>query len=336
MSAHPLSNETILETLEAVRMCGSNTAAANMLGVDEATVRRRLKKAEEMEPANSPEPDFMFPNFPPDDVPIERLIDLQVDRFKARQASYDAHTWFPIDFKTDDPIGILWVGDPHLDDNGCNWPVLKEHIDIANSHPRIYAVNIGDTTNNWAGRLAQLYAKQDTSVKTARRFAEWFMIDSGLRWLVWLIGNHDAWGDGADILARMGQKYSTHKLVCHDWEARFVLRFPGGTEKRVDARHNFKGSSIWNPMHGPMRQGQIGEDCDFLVCGHLHNWGLFHWENPNRGITQDYILDEYARRGGFPEQKRGCSLLSVIDPRSGRHTTFEDVAWGAKFLESIS
>jgi len=62
-------------------------------------------------------------------------------------------------------MALLIFGDPHLDDNYCNWDVLTEHIDIAASHPRIFGMNIGDSHNNWVGRLMRLYAEQDTSRK---------------------------------------------------------------------------------------------------------------------------------------------------------------------------
>jgi len=56
--------------------------------------------------------------------------------------------------------------------------------------PGIYGANIGDTTDNWpwTGRLARLWAESEVSDKTAKRMAEWFMFDAGVRWLLWLIG----------------------------------------------------------------------------------------------------------------------------------------------------
>jgi hypothetical protein len=34
---------------------------------------------------------------------------------------------------------------------------------------------VGDTTNNWTGRLARLYADQSTSAAQAWRIAEWLV-----------------------------------------------------------------------------------------------------------------------------------------------------------------
>ena len=66
-----------------------------------------------------------------------------------------------------------------------------------------HGVNIGDVTNNWTGRLMKKYADQTTTVRRARRLAEWLMHDSGVKWLMWLVGNHDAWENGDEILRRI-------------------------------------------------------------------------------------------------------------------------------------
>jgi hypothetical protein len=56
---------------------------------------------------------------------------------------------------------------PHVDDNGCNWPLLKHHAELCRTTPGLYAINLGDSSNNWTDRLIKLYAQQDWSVKTA-------------------------------------------------------------------------------------------------------------------------------------------------------------------------
>lgn len=289
-------------------------------------------------PDQSP-PDIQLPNFPDEDIPIEQIIDLQAERFTKRMASHEAHTWFPVKIRDQLPIGIMWFGDPHLDDNGCNWPELRAHVNLCRDTEGLYGANVGDTTNNWAGRLVRLYAEQDTSVKTARRLAEWFMLHSGVSWLIWILGNHDAWGDGSAILAQMAKRHGTQKLICHDWEARFSLKFPNGWEPRIYAAHNFKGNSIWNPMHGPMREGQIGEDADLYVCGDRHTSGEFGFENVSRGRYQRFVrvrgfkfMDDYARRGGFKEQREGCSALTIFDPDKRSISVYMDVEEGAEVL----
>jgi hypothetical protein len=330
----------ITEALWALeRVDGNQTKAASMLGISRATLMRRAGMADDraLSPPQTAPP--IVPDFPPDDIPIEEIIENQCARFEKRAKSYAAHTWFRVGMREDVPIGVLWFGDPHVDDNGCNWPVLRRHTEICSSTPGLYGANIGDTTNNWAGRLIKLYADQDVSLKTARKLAYWFMAGSGITWLLWLLGNHDQWGDGSAILSQMGQS-GPQIVTCHDWEARFKICFPGGWEPRVYSAHDFKGHSQWNPMHGPMKEAQMGEFADLYVAGHKHNWAIFNWENAGRDNARQTFIrvrgykfhDKYARDHGFKQQQDGCSILTVFDPGSKTITPFEDVEVGADFL----
>ena len=287
-----------------------------------------------------PKPAFTLPEFPDEDLPVEQIIDMAEKRFVKKRDSYAAHTWFEIKMHDNMPMGLCWFGDPHLDADGCDWPTLRRDVDLCKDTEGLYGANIGDTTNNWSGRLALLYASQEASVSTARKFAEWFMLDAGVQWLIWLLGNHDAWGDGSTVLLEMAKRHGTHKLVMHDWETRFVLVFPNGYRCRVYCAHDFKGSSIYNKLHGPMRESLMGDDADLYVCGHKHESGLMSSENAARGHDQHLLrvrgykfMDEFARRHGYKEQRSGQSSISIIDPVERKVLLFKDVRDGAKFLE---
>jgi biotin operon repressor len=337
-----LSEDQLRNAVSALRASrGSETEAAKLLKLSRSTYQHHLKKARSkgMLVDDVADDGIELPDFPADDIPVERIIDQLAERYEKREASYDAHTWFPVTVKDDKPIGVVWFGDPHCDDPGCNWRELKEHVAICKKTQGLYGANIGDTTNNWSGRLAKLYANQDTSVKTARRLAEWFMLGSGVRWLVWLLGNHDAWGDGADILTRMGSQFGTQHVVMHDWEARFRLVFPNGWEPRIFAAHNFAGSSQWNPLHGPMKEGQMGADANLYVAGHLHNWATFQFENAARGTFQTFVrvrgykrFDDYSRRLGKHDQSSGSSILTIFNTKARSIEIFVDIARGADYL----
>lgn len=321
---------------------GNISNAAKQLGIPRSTLQSRLRAAEMRNiAADSPIPDsaLEFPDFPVDDMPVEDLIDHAEKRFLIRAKSHAAHTWYKVKVNDTLPIGTMWFGDPHVDDNGCHWPTLTRHTRLCRDTKGLYGANIGDTTNNWSGRLAHLYANQDTSVKTARRYATWFMLEAGIHWLVWLVGNHDAWSGGDALLRELAKRYSTHELICHDWESRFILQFPNGHEFRIWAAHDFPGHSMWNPLHGPLRASQMSDQADLYVCGHKHNWGCFRYENADRGIIQTVIrvrgykfLDDYARRMGVIEQQTGCSILTIFDPDRGEVTAFEDIEAGVDFL----
>ena len=348
MAAPPVPQATIDRAAELYRQHRSTPKVAQAMGVSDAQARRYILRAgltcdgtggrRTEEPARNP-PGLELPNFPDEHIDVREIIELQKKRFATRQTSYDAHTWFPVKVLDKLAIGVLWFGDPHVDDDGCNWPALDRDINLCKNTDGLYGANIGDTTNNWAGRLSHLYAKQDASVSTARRLAKWFLLDAGVPWLVWLYGNHDAWGDGSEVLAQMAKQHGTQRIVCHDWEARFRLVFKNGWEPRIFAAHDFKGHSMWNPLHGPMKAGHMGDEADLYVCGDRHNWACFEFENAARGRRQTFVrvrgykfMDEYARRLSLQEQREGCAAVTVFDPVRRQITAFSDAELGADFL----
>lgn len=312
-------------------------------GVYDRIRRLKFKNGGQLPPRPS---EVELPDFPSEDISVEDIIDLQARRYEARKSSHDAHTWFPVKVLDDQPIGILWFGDPHLDDNGCNWPALQRDVNLFAKTPGLYGANIGDTTNCWGGRLIRKYADQDTSAKTARRLAEWFLLKSGVRWLVWLYGNHEHMGDGSHVLAEMAKRYGTNCVVMHDWEARFVVRFPDDPGFRVFAAHDFPGNSMWNPLHGHVKAARFQNSIDLAVAGHKHNWGISQWELGEQQCAPMMVrvrgykhMDDFARRIGANEQEEGQSILTVFNPkaksRAGRVQAFVDVEAGADFLKHL-
>lgn len=282
-----------------------------------------------------------LPDFPDDDIGEGEIIDLMCRRYEKRAEHKASKKWFRIEMPDDKPFAILWWGDPHLDNNGTNWPLLRAHAQLA-QHPAVWSVNIGDTLDNWphGSRLMSLYAQSDQSVATSHKLARWFCKASGIRWLVWLFGNHDAWAGSTSTewLREMGGK----KVVFEDWGAQFVLACPSGAEFKIWAAHNFPGNSQWNSLHGPQKAAALREEADVYVCGHLHNWAIHKEESSQRGFTYSLLrargykyLDDYAEKLGFMPQQNGASILTVFLPATGRHYNFEHPEDGIAFLDAL-
>lgn len=340
--AYPkLSEEKLREALAAVEEHPSAMAAARALGISRATLTHRVDQARAR--LGKSEASLELPEFPDDDISPREIIDTMKRRYEKRHEAHSAKQWFPIKVNIDGPIGILWFGDPHVDDDGCNWPLLDRHVEIARQEG-IFGANIGDTTNNWSGRLARLFANQETSQGTARKLARWFLCESGVDWLIWILGNHDAWGDGSEILRLMGATtLHTQKLPMEDWAARFRLVFPNGREARINAAHNFPGHSMWNTLHGPQRAAHTKEQAHLYIAGHTHNWALHQEESASREFVywlaraRGYkFLDQYAENLGHAAQQEGAAILSVFDPEAtsmtGFLTCFADPEEGASYL----
>lgn len=328
---------------EAVEHFGSERAAANALGVPRSTFRSRLAKEragtpskEKGEPSNV----LTMPRFPSKRPSIEKMIAARTEHFERLHKRVESESWFNVHVRDSKPIGILWFGDPHLDDDSCNWPLLQKHVKHCATVNGLYGANIGDTTNNWAGRLARLYAEQDVSRATARDFAKWFLTSAGITWLVWIMGNHDEWESGSEILRLM----DIHgKVPMLDWEARFQLVFPNRQRVRIHAAHDFPGHSMWNIGHGPMRAAKMTSDADLYVCGHKHDWTINNFEHSGRCPVairaRGYkMADSYAVRHGFQQSTQGSAILTIIDPSAapaGRVLAFADADQGVRVLKAL-
>lgn len=295
---------------------GENAAiTAKELGIAESTLKYHLKRN-----LAKPEKKVLveLPEHPDDDIPMADLIELMAARAGKRIAHDASVRKQVIRINSDAPIVLAFVGDPHVDDDGCDWPRLLADIELM-KQPNVYAVNIGDTTNNWTGRLMRLYAAQETSRKTARKLAKWFLTESGVNWLVWIMGNHDEWESGADILRLM----NTNKIVMDDWSARFTLAFSGEVEVPVWCAHDFPGSSQWNRMHSLMKAAVLRGGAAIYAAGHRHIAGL-HWE-PLEDQSASYwafrskgykAIDAHAVRLGHGQVLEGQTTAAVIDPRA--------------------
>lgn len=339
MSAKPVPPDVLAECATLAQSLGVSEAARRM-GISRSTMRHRLRIVDRLQEFDKPHgADVGFEPTPPDDIPIDEVIAQQARRFRLRHTAAKARDWPAVSVADDRAIGILWFGDPHLDSDGCNWPLLQEHIALCKSGDGVYGANIGDTTDNWAGRLMRLYAEAETSKKTARRLAKWFLTESGVDWLVWLFGNHDEWNDGAEFL----RLYNVNGIRMEEWQARFRLRFSNGRECKIHAAHNFPGSSIWNSLHGPQRAAHTKADAHLYIAGHTHNWALHQEESASRGFTywlaraRGYkYLDAYADNLGHMPQREGAAILTVIDPvatsDAGFVQCFADPAEGVDYL----
>lgn len=171
-------------------------------------MRHRISKAEEAgiqatsAPPTKKVPEFTFTPLPDDDVSVDVLVAHRKKQFQHLSAHEKARRLIQVDIKIDGPIGIWHAGDPHCDDDGTDILSLEAHCDLVNKTPGMFAANVGDTTNNWVGRLAHLYGQQSTSAKQAWRLAEWFV--TKVDWLYMLGGNHDCHDMETEALTRRG------------------------------------------------------------------------------------------------------------------------------------
>lgn len=283
-------------------------------------------------------PQVQHPLIPDPDLTAQQIIDMRIKQYEQRKAWSDAKKWMEFAVNTDLPIGICHFGDPHLDDDGCDWPLLQRDIALCRDTPGLFGMNMGDVHNNWVGRLMKEYANQSTTRSQAWKLIDWFFKDSGVKWLVMLLGNHDEWNYGNELLTRIAENTCT--MI--DWRAQFVLRFSNDCRFRIDAAHDHSGQSQWNSLHAQQKASSMGGTAHLYIAGHRHNWAVAQHECPHtnrvywlaraRGYKR---IDDYAEKLGFGEQKFGASIVTVIDPKASevnRARVFADVAEGAEYL----
>ena len=66
------------------------------------------------------------------DWSTEELIEQRTEVFKRKDARERKDEFINIKIKDPKPIGLYIQGDPHVDDDGCDWVSLRNHIDIVN------------------------------------------------------------------------------------------------------------------------------------------------------------------------------------------------------------
>jgi hypothetical protein len=194
-------------------------------------------------------------------------------------------------------------------------------MNIINKTEGMFAGNLGDIQNNWIGRLAYLYGQQSTSAKESWRLTEYFV--NKMDWLYLIAGNHDVWSGDGDPLEFIMRD---HKGVYQRWGARMNLRFPNGKEIRINARHMFKGNSIWNTAHGVSRAVQTGWRDHILTCGHTHVSGYQVLKDPSSGLISHAlqvasfkVIDNYAEKLGLDDKNIFNCPVTIIDPQYDDH-----------------
>ncbi len=322
------------EIAAAIERAGSINGAARELGLDQRSLRRRLSRQ-----AQQPDKykEFTLPELPPKHESVESLIEARKRQFAQLQRGKEARKLVPIKVNLRGAVGIFHFGDPHLDDHGTDLGLIESHVQLINCTEGLFGANIGDTTNNWMGRLAKLYAEQSTSAAQAWQLAEWFI--QSVDWLYFLDGNHGAWSGAGDPVKWILGSHAAHESS----GVRLNLQFPNGREVRVHARHNFPGHSMWNTTHGPSKAAQMGWRDHILIAGHLHTSGYQILKDPMTGLLSHAIrvgsyktYDRYAEELGLPDQCISPAVVTVIDPNAtnetGLVTVFHDVLEGAEFL----
>lgn len=345
MAAPRLSDEKCREALDALAKADGNmTHAAKALGLGRSTFEGRVRTAKQrLEPEDKDEQKLVLPVTMSGDIPAEEIVEYLKKKHAKKKQARDANKWAQIKVNHKKPFGIAIMGDPHVDSGGCNWTLLSRDIDLIKNTEGLYCGNIGDTTDNWVGRLSALYAHNPTTRTDAINLAEWLITELKEKWVFILRGNHDMWtASRKDDPLTWFQKGGAPVM---DWSYRFELTFPKGPPYRIHAAHSFKGNSYLNSTHGMQRRNRESEgEADLYAQGHHHEWALRQEENPHNGRVHWYVkargykdIDTFAEVHGFGSQEHGASVTIILDPMEEnpvrRAHCFADLEEAVSYLE---
>lgn len=341
----PCSNEELVDAWSIFLANNKNLIKSSIAAdLPRGTMANRIREYERRFGLSEGSPvinkrEFTIMSIPDDDIDIDDLVELRIKQFGKKQAHEEATKLITVKVRIDGAIGIIHFGDPHVDDDGTDLATLREHSDLTQQEG-VWGANVGDTTNNWVGRLARLYANQATSAEQAWKLAEWFIART--RWIYMIGGNHDAWSGAADPIKWIARQSDT---LYKPSECRIQLRFPSGRNVIVNARHDFAGSSQWNPAHAQMKAAQMGYRDHVMISGHKHTSGYGIIKDPHGGkvchaiqVASYKIFDTYAKERGFRDQTVSPACMTIIDPDlDDTHPDMVKVFWdpkeGAEFLK---
>lgn len=302
---------------------GSARAGARACGVNQTAVLQAIERAERkmaesaaQRPPRQPRAELGIPTPPNPNEPIEDLLARKRAQYARGQDSDAFHHLIPIQVRKPGPVAICAIGDPHVDDDKCDIGAIERDMTIIGQSEGMFALHVGDITNNWVGRLGRLYAHQSTTAADGIRIAEWMF---GLAPPLAVVGgNHDLWNEGMSWLNFCLVQAGCSLVQAHG--IRMSINFPTGQSIRIHTRHDFPGHSQFNPVHGLRKEHLFGLRDHVNIAGHKHIDTYAAIPSPE-GYVQHMLRvsgykghDDYAKAGNFQPMKMAPTCALVIDP----------------------
>jgi calcineurin-like phosphoesterase family protein len=281
-------------------------------------VKHEMPEALRTDRPIAPRPAFDIPELPEESLPIEEL--LRHRKAVARQTiiAHRARELIRVPVRRQGPFVLAWIGDPHVDDNGCDIEQLDHDLSLIGRTPGMFACHVGDVTNNWGRRLAHLWAHQSTSGEDAKKLVRW-MFELAPP-LILVEGNHDSMGGPMDGLLSSSMRV---RAIHQDSGARLALMFGNGQEMRVHVRHDFPGRSMYSKTHGMARELREGYRDHFMIAGHLHTDevrvtpvetdNVVSWAVRVSGYK---VVDHYAHERRFVSARMAPTFWAAVNPEA--------------------
>lgn len=318
MANPPMDEARVKSTLETFRQAAGNVSeTARRLGISRRCVRDRLAFAERwgwMEPEERAGGNTSS---------AALLADARARKLKAYAKKKAKGDWRKASLVhlPQQPFRLKLFGDPHLDDDGCDYELFERHWLEMDATAGVYGVCIGDWFNNWTKSLAHLW-KESGDPSDAWVLFEHLMEQRGEALIGGCSGNHDDWthapADPIDMLMkRHGVRYRRGAI-------RLLLDF-GQNSYTIALRHKWHGNSMYSAAHGLKKAALFGWNDDLMVGGHIHQDEPRMHVHPDTGaisrlcqISAFKRFDEYADTHGFMSNAFSPVWDLVINPYRSR------------------
>jgi len=241
------------------------------------------------------------------------------------------------------PVALVEVADVHLGGSGINYPRAFDEAEIIAATPGMYAVFAGDVLDNFV--IGKLRRARDDSHFTICE--EWVLTKRYLQILkdklvVVVSGNHDQWVKllaGFDYFREVVA--SIRKDVIYDANDALIKVRVGFWELPIRVRHQWRGTSIYNPTHGIERAMKWDQGFVIGMGAHTHVSGVVRSTNVG-GLNGMAMVagtykrcDDYARYSGFPRPNTSTAVTVVIDDEDRSLTGFDNLDTAARYMEAM-
>lgn len=320
-------------------------ALANELGVDRRIIYARRRKAEAVLSRELPtligskeaagrervRRAFQVTSELPSELrSAEEILEDRRKATRRRLRADSARELIEISLDVSGPFAIAMIGDPHIDNPGCNIDLLFQHTELINSTEGMFAICVGDVQDGWVGRLARLWAGQGIAAAESQVLVDHWLKVLQPKLVALCAGNHDVWCDGIsgqgpmDWIRAGGTVFEKHGV-------RLRMTTKDKSRVTINMRHDFPGRSQYNAAHGPNKSLMFGCRDDVAVAGHTHEFGRGVRLDPETRKPMHAVRlgsykhsDDYARQLGLLDNNvTECAVL-MVDPseRDPRHRTW--------------
>lgn len=272
------------------------------------------------------------------DQDLEAILRRALESFDAYEEREELRRNQRVVFGGAGPVGLVFSGDEHFGGAGTNVRRMLEEAQLVNRTPGLWHCRMGDFVNQFI--LGRMRSIRDSSNFTIKE--EWVLA----RMLVELItpkliavvgGNHDYWAKKAAGMDRL-EDILPDGILYHEHEVTFDVHV-GEAVRTVKMRHQFPGSSQYNPTHAIEKAAKFDKaDFDIGVQGHTHTAALVR-EFFAQGRRKLAVLtntfkqfDSYAEEIGFPRSDSSSTCSTVIIEPNGDMFGAPTLEWAASYM----